>query len=287
MGLTHLAQEADILLAAATQRLLHSQDPAVAELAAAELTGAARRRVRRDPTPADLAEYLNGAPMRDDGGGVSCRSTRTRVATTALARRAAVRWRAADPPVLQVGEADVEPRRESRALREAVRRTDLADLTRLPQQGKVLSCVADQPVSSHYMYNGSFTRFADWRFVHRARLSLVPLNAYSRRPGADRRCRRCGYAAETLPHVLNHCLTAHAEAYQLRHDALLARLERAQGDDRAALVAAAQKALRNHAALMETEFFKAVDASGFAETRIRATILNALKGVAEALTKAA
>ncbi|SEK03440.1 hypothetical protein SAMN05444007_11280 [Cribrihabitans marinus] len=72
-----------------------------------------------------------------------------------------------------------------------------------------------------------------------------------------------------------------------RLDALLARLERAQGDDRAALVAAAQKALRNHAALMETEFFKAVDASGFAETRIRATILNALKGVAEALTKAA
>ena len=40
---------------------------------------------------------------------------------------------------------------------------------------------------------------------------------------------------ETLPHVLNHCLTSHAEAYQLRHTALLTRLERATrvspGDD--------------------------------------------------------
>ena len=58
---------------------------------------------------------------------------------------------------------------------------------------------------------------------------------YSRRAGADRRCRRCGYVQETLPHVLNYCLTSHAEAYQLRHNALLARLERATrvspGDD--------------------------------------------------------
>ena len=68
--------------------------------------------------------------------------------------------------------------------------------------------------------------------MHRARLSLVPLNAYSRRAGADR---RCGYEQETLPHVTNHCLQTHAEAYQLRHDAILARLKNATpvfpGDD--------------------------------------------------------
>ena len=103
----------------------------------------------------------------------------------------------------------------------------LAELTRLPHQGKVMACVADQPVRSHYMYNGSFTRFAEWRFVHRARLSLVPLNAYSRTAGGDRRCRRCGYEQETLPHVLNHCVRAHREACQLRHDVLLERLKQA------------------------------------------------------------
>ena len=227
VGLTHFTQEADIQLVAATQRLLHSRDPVVAELAAAELAGAVRRRVRRDPTPADMAQYLNGATMRDDGGGVSCRTTRTRVATVALRRSAAVSWRPADPPSLQVEEKDVPPRREARALRDATRQAEAAALTNLPQQGKVMACVADQPVSSHYMYNGSFTRFAEWRFVHRARLGLVPLNAYTRRAGADRRCRRCGYPQETLPHVSNHCLAAHAEAYQLRHNAILARLERA------------------------------------------------------------
>ena len=226
VGLTHFTQEADIQLTAATQRLLRSSDPAVAELAGIELAGAVRRRVRRDPTTQDLASYLNGERMRDDGGGVSSRTTRTRVATCALRRRAAVSWRPTDPPALQVAGSDIQPGREARALRDAARQADLAALTSLPQQGKVMACVADQPVSSHYMYSGSFTRFAEWRFVHRARLSLVPLNAYRHTQG-DRRCRRCGYAQETLPHVLNHCLGHHREAYQLRHDALLTRLQRA------------------------------------------------------------
>ena len=89
-----------------------------------------------------------------------------------------------------------------------------------------MSCVASQPVSSHYMYSGDFTRFAEWRFVHRARLCLVPLNGY-RRSAGDRRCRRCGYESETLPHVTNHCFQAHREAYQRRNDAILNRLRRA------------------------------------------------------------
>ena len=226
VGLTHFVQEADILLVAAMQRLLHSADPAVAELAAAELAGAVRRRVRRHPTPQETAAYLNGERMRDDGGGVSSRTTRTRVATRALRRRTAVSWRPTDPPSLQVADKEVPMRRESRALRDAARQVELTELTALPQQGRVMSCVASQPVSSHYMYTGDFIRFAEWRFVHRARLCLVPLNGY-RRSAGDRRCRRCGYESETLPHVTNHCFQAHREAYQLRHDAILDRLRRA------------------------------------------------------------
>ena len=46
VGLTHFAREADLQLVAATHHLLHSTDPAVAEL-----HGAVRRRVRqRDPS---------------------------------------------------------------------------------------------------------------------------------------------------------------------------------------------------------------------------------------------
>ena len=195
VGLTHFVQEADILLMAAMQRLLHSADPAVAELAAAELAGAVRCRFRRYPTPQETAAYLNGERMRDDGGGVSSRTTRTRVATRALRRRTAVSWQPTDPPSLQVADKEVPMRRESRALRDAARQVELTELTALPQQGRVMSCVASQPVSSHYMYSGDFTRFAEWRFVHRARLCLVPLNGY-RRSAGDRRCRKALHAAE-------------------------------------------------------------------------------------------
>ncbi|GIY90126.1 retrovirus-related Pol polyprotein from type-1 retrotransposable element R2 [Caerostris extrusa] len=43
-------------------------------------------------------------------------------------------------------------------------------------QGKVLKLVSLSPSSSHFMSDGSYTRFADWRFIHRARLNQVHLN---------------------------------------------------------------------------------------------------------------
>ena len=55
------------------------------------------------------------------------------------------------------------------------------------------------------MRTGLHTPFCDWRFIHRARLGVVPLNATRRFGTGDRRCRRCGHALETLPHVKNHC----------------------------------------------------------------------------------
>jgi hypothetical protein len=45
--------------------------------------------------------------------------------------------------------------------------------------------------TGHFMANGDFTRFAEWRFIHRARLDSVPLNATRRFRNGDRRCRRC------------------------------------------------------------------------------------------------
>ncbi|GIY44230.1 uncharacterized protein CDAR_27071 [Caerostris darwini] len=39
-----------------------------------------------------------------------------------------------------------------------------------------MECVALSPSSSHFITDGKYTRFADWRFIHKARLNLVPLN---------------------------------------------------------------------------------------------------------------
>lgn len=71
------------------------------------------------------------------------------------------------------------------------------------------------------MKEGGFTRFADWRFIHRARLNYVPLNG-----NRDQRCRRCGHAKETLPHVLCHC-PPHFQTITRRHNAILDRVVKA------------------------------------------------------------
>ncbi|GIX76404.1 hypothetical protein CEXT_111131 [Caerostris extrusa] len=35
-----------------------------------------------------------------------------------------------------------------------------------------MECVALSPSSSHFITDGKYTRFADWRFIHKARLNL-------------------------------------------------------------------------------------------------------------------
>ena len=71
------------------------------------------------------------------------------------------------------------------------------------------------------------TRFCDWHFIHRGRLDCLPLNGTRRfNAEGDKWCRRCGYATEMLPHVINH------RRHQLvnmngRHDAILDRIVKA------------------------------------------------------------
>ncbi|XP_075723831.1 uncharacterized protein LOC142765911 [Rhipicephalus microplus] len=115
-----------------------------------------------------------------------------------------------------------------RTLREILARERDRALHDLPNQGKVLACVAADRSSSHFMRTGAFTTFADWRFVHRARLNLLPLNGARMwgAPDRDQRCRVCGYLRETLPHVVCHCMPRCA-LYRARHDAIVNRVRTA------------------------------------------------------------
>ena len=77
----------------------------------------------------------------------------------------------------------------------------------LPDQGKVACCLTgDQYANgSSWHMTGLNIRFKDWRFIHRARLNVVPLNANkSRFSNASSTCRHCTQP-ETLPHVVCHC----------------------------------------------------------------------------------
>ena len=73
-------------------------------------------------------------------------------------------------------------------------------LLALPDQGKVARCLSMDLYAngSTWKFNGLNTRFKDWRFIHRARLNCIPLNApKSRWSNTSPRCRHCD-ADETL-----------------------------------------------------------------------------------------
>jgi len=62
--------------------------------------------------------------------------------------------------------------------------------------------------------------------MNKYRLDVVPLNGCRRFGSGDKRCRRCGYKNETLPHVLCHC-PPHQKAATLRHNNVQNRLLKA------------------------------------------------------------
>ncbi|GFQ96460.1 uncharacterized protein TNCT_256161 [Trichonephila clavata] len=63
-----------------------------------------------------------------------------------------------------------------KSLHKAAKESHIEKLLSMRSQGKAMECVAAHPASSHFISNGKFTRFADWRFVHAARLNLLPVN---------------------------------------------------------------------------------------------------------------
>ena len=91
------------------------------------------------------------------------------------------------------------------------------------------SCVAGLEECSHWIRNGDFISFADYRFVLCARLNLLPTKTAVRRagrPDVDTICPKCHRAPETLGHVLNAC-TPNAGLMRARHNTVLHRLIKA------------------------------------------------------------
>ncbi|XP_035205579.1 uncharacterized protein LOC118180619 [Stegodyphus dumicola] len=117
-------------------------------------------------------------------------------------------------------------RKVFRTIREQQKKARTEKLLSYPNQGKAVECAAAAKVSSHFLRDGSFTRFADWRFVHRARLNLVPLNGVRNFNNNSRGCRRCNYECETLQHVLCHCMR-YSRLFQKRHNDIVDRIKKA------------------------------------------------------------
>lgn len=240
-GLLPLGDMADLLTITHAFKMLHSKDEGVSRLAMSSLRAAASRRFGRPVAEQDLADYLSGVINDDTRGskaGASGLWSRARNAARRIAGKLGLRWKWSP----ERNEFSLECRRPGggrivvppgaraqlvRRLRAALVDYYRSTLLAKPDQGKVYDVTSRSRVGNHFLRGGSFTRFAEWRFIHRARLDVLPLNATKRwQVGGDKRCRKCGAGLETVPHVIQHC-RMHQVAITRRHDAVLDRLAKA------------------------------------------------------------
>ncbi|XP_067143069.1 uncharacterized protein T26G10.4-like [Centruroides vittatus] len=219
---------ADIAQVSHATHLFSSRDPTVTSLALRTLQLVTEKRIRRKPSSTDLCTYLSGSMEGEfgcDPYDIPSFWTRLRMATRRLQKRINLVWRPGenDTPTLFVNGRPVSSAASSKAVTEAVKSTFLDSLLRKPDQGKTFKIISGNHNSNHFLSDGKYTRFADWRFIHRARLSVVPLRGLRRFGHASQLCRRCQKHRETLAHVINHCPPNFAQITR-RHNAILDRL---------------------------------------------------------------
>lgn len=229
-GIPLAAELSDICRVDGAFKLLTSTDSEVRQRARDELQQVVTRRLRRPADTEDMEVYLSGeteGEFRQTATQLQSVWTEARKAS----RRLSIAWEISDQGArITCGEASVSARNRhklTRTIRALLSKDRDSTLHGKPNQGKAMVCVAADLANAHFMRSGRYTRFTDWRFIHRARLNLLPLNATRVwAPAADKRCRRCGYAEETLPHVLCHCMRQ-SRVMTERHNAIVDRVKKA------------------------------------------------------------
>ncbi|XP_067390548.1 uncharacterized protein T26G10.4-like [Emydura macquarii macquarii] len=195
----------DIAVVTQAFHLLTCPNATVSTIASKALEEAVTKRIRRAPSSNDIATYLSSPWME-------------RRELSVLVPRI----RAPDHTI-------VTPRTRGmleRCLKASVHALYLESLKKKPDQGKVFEVTSKWDASNHFLVGGGYTRFADWWFIHRARLNCFPLNGAVCHGKWDKHCRRCGYVNKTLPHVLCGC-KPHSRAWQLRHNTIQDHLVKA------------------------------------------------------------
>ncbi|GFW84053.1 reverse transcriptase domain-containing protein [Trichonephila clavipes] len=188
-------------------RSLSYPDAIVSDVTQKSLESIACKKIRSAPNLFALADYLNGSnsgPLASDAGDFSTVWSHSLI------------YIHKQPNAVSV--APSATKILVRLLSDELETSYLNKLASLPDQGKTIDTVSLHPASNHFIQAGHYNRFCDWNFIHRARLGVLQLNATKRFRKYNLKCRKCGYAKETVPHVLNHCKT-HSTAWKRRHDA--------------------------------------------------------------------
>ncbi|XP_043661746.1 uncharacterized protein LOC122625745 [Drosophila teissieri] len=222
---------------AQAHRMVSCPGEVVSRIAREGLREAVKRKINREPSGDEMAHFLSGSTLSGETASFGDAGfwSRVRMTTKRQAVHLGVRWawRGGELLVECRGQRNRPVATDSNSRSQLIQRLRCAAqdefltiLLNKPDQGKVAKLSTLTPVSNAFIRDGSFTRFADWRFIHRARLGVLPVNGAIRWGSGDKRCRVCGYQLESVPHVLCHCMH-HSNAIQQRHNAVMDRLAKA------------------------------------------------------------
>ena len=203
----------------------------VVGMARQELKYIVRRSTQSNPTPELISVYLSSTP---DPRTEHLNYTHSRLwyRVRQACRRLCISFFYLNTNDITIAADDTEKVKSKNVttfLHRLVQSRFANDLMQLHDQGKVARCLFDDQYAngSTWHCTGLNLRFKDWRFIHRARLNVVPLNANkSRYSNMDPARRHCINHPETLPHIICHC---HRRMVNIRarHDSIVKRLTNA------------------------------------------------------------
>lgn len=224
-GVLNSKVDADIFIVDSAFKLLNSKDSWIVKRAMQDLSDTVARRFKRNISNDDISSYLTG-DIHDSIRSTDAQYRNIWTSARMASRKMELQWNLNDNSqfAISTGEQVITPKTKSKlvaTLRLKFKSQEFSKLLEKPSQGFAFQTVSKAKVSSAFIYNGSGLAFADWRFVHQARLNLNRLRGdLATNKTQDPRCRRCVVGFENLCHVINAC-RIHQNLWVYRHDAIL------------------------------------------------------------------
>ncbi|XP_028416671.1 uncharacterized protein T26G10.4-like [Dendronephthya gigantea] len=223
-------KEDDVQAIVQAIRILSSSDPTVAVSAWNELRSVVSCATSSNPTPALLTEFLSGS--------TSNRCSNLNYAASSLwsrccnaCRRLKVSFHFSETDLISISADDsakIHAKTASQFLHRLIQQRAANTLMSLRDQGKVAQSLATDLYAngSTWTHTGVNMRFKDWRFIHKARLNLLPTNSVKARwCNTSPTCRHC-VETEALPHILCHC-RPEMVSIRARHNKIVHRISHA------------------------------------------------------------
>ena len=218
LAVPSLAEDCDIYAVNSGLQLLTSSDSSIARISFCQLENQLKKVLRSavsesNNAPLPINQFLSG----DQTDGLySARFAKNDVQTIwsrmrKSSKRLGLKIDFAGPneTSVQMDSVKSKPKKLVRSLHLAARlraNNRLFDCTKQGLVARGLALSKQKFIAKGASVN-SYLSFREWRYIHRARLGLLPVRTAHGYVGTSDKCRRCGIEAETQSHVLNWCVS--------------------------------------------------------------------------------